>query len=406
MSRILLLTTIYPSPGRPGTDVCHFFVKEWIKMGHQVIVVHMRSCFPAVYQRIANRFPGLTQNYLGAYLADMSNREVVEYEMDGVRVYGLPLVKIVPHFRITRKCAKETLRIIQEKLRAENWRPDAILGHFTNPQLELIPQLKKLYPEARTSLVLHSSDIPGQIKRNYPFSFKKLLASFDCIGYRSVSIRDRFEKAFGKNFRFFHCYSGIPADFVSSETVRTFSDTPLKDFLYVGQFIRRKYPQEVMSALLDVYGKESFNLTYVGKKNVLFDDLVRYAEHQGIQDRVHFAGKVAREQVVAYYDAADCFVMISRDETFGLVYLEAMSRGCLVIASRGEGMEGIIENGKNGFLCAAGDAVELAATIRKINAMDAAEKTEVSRQAVLTARRMTDAAAAKDYYNHVFNIQG
>lgn len=59
--------------------------------------------------------------------------------------------------------------------------------------------------------------------------------------------------------------------------------------------------------------------------------------------------------------------MISKAETFGLVYLEAMSMGCLTVASRHEGMEGIIEDGVNGFLCNAGDEFELAQVINKIN---------------------------------------
>ena len=42
--------------------------------------------------------------------------------------------------------------------------------------------------------------------------------------------------------------------------------------------------------------------------------------------------------------------MISQGEAFGLVYLEAMARGCITIASRGEGFDGIIKDGINGFL--------------------------------------------------------
>ena len=41
--------------------------------------------------------------------------------------------------------------------------------------------------------------------------------------------------------------------------------------------------------------------------------------------------------------------MISKNEAFGLVYLEAMLAGCIV-ASR-NGIDGIIIDGYNGFLC-------------------------------------------------------
>ena len=46
-------------------------------------------------------------------------------------------------------------------------------------------------------------------------------------------------------------------------------------------------------------------------------------------------------------------------KTFGLVYLEAMARGCITVASRDEGFDGIIQDGVNGFLCKSGDETEL-----------------------------------------------
>ncbi len=403
MSRILLLTTMYPSPNRPGTDVCHYFARGWNKMGHDVIVVHMRSCFPMIYQKLANLIPRITQKYFGAYLSDMSNHQVVRYEMDGVRVIGLPLVKIIPHSNATRRCLKATREFIIGELGQSGWVPDAIVGHFSSPQLELIPKLKAWYPEAKTTLVLHSTDTPGQIKRNHPFGCKHLLSSFDSIGYRSVKIRDQFAAVFGNDYHFFHCYSGLPSDFYSDGVKRHFEDGPLHSFLYVGQFIRRKYPKELMSALCTVYGTSPFHLTYVGKKDVMYDDLAAYANERGIAGKVCFTGKLNRSEIIDYYDDAACFAMISRDETFGLVYLEAMSRGCLVIASRKEGMDGLIVDGQNGFLCAAGDAAELAEVIKRINAMSGEEKTRISNAAVSTALRMTDEAAAKDYYFHIFN---
>ena len=48
MLRILLLSTIYPLPTKDnkGTAVCHFFTKEWVKMGHDIRVVHVQAVYP------------------------------------------------------------------------------------------------------------------------------------------------------------------------------------------------------------------------------------------------------------------------------------------------------------------------------------------------------------------------
>ena len=41
--RILLITNIYSDPDiniLNKTDVCHYFAKEWVKMGHEVKVIY------------------------------------------------------------------------------------------------------------------------------------------------------------------------------------------------------------------------------------------------------------------------------------------------------------------------------------------------------------------------------
>lgn len=98
---------------------------------------------------------------------------------------------------------------------------------------------------------------------------------------------------------------------------------------------------------------------------------------------------------------AQCFIMISKAETFGLVYLEAMSMGCLTVASRHEGMEGIIEDGVNGFLCNAGDEFELAQVINKINNLSQKEINQISQNAIITAQKLTDSKVAEYYLNAI-----
>jgi len=53
------------------------------------------------------------------------------------------------------------------------------------------------------------------------------------------------------------------------------------------------------------------------------------------------------------------FALPSRNEGLGCVYLEAMSCGKPVIACRGQGIEEVIEHGKNGWLIAVDGLEEL-----------------------------------------------
>lgn len=58
--------------------------------------------------------------------------------------------------------------------------------------------------------------------------------------------------------------------------------------------------------------------------------------------------------------------MISTNEIFGLVYLEAMAASCLTIASKNGGVDGIIKCEKNGFLCEEGNDKELHSILNRI----------------------------------------
>ena len=60
---------------------------------------------------------------------------------------------------------------------------------------------------------------------------------------------------------------------------------------------------------------------------------------------------------------ADFFVMPSYPEGLGIVYLEAMGEGCITIGTKGEGIDGIIRDGENGFLVERDDALAIAEII-------------------------------------------
>lgn len=85
--------------------------------------------------------------------------------------------------------------------------------------------------------------------------------------------------------------------------------------------------------------------------------------------------RLTREQTLEEFRKAEVFVMISSPETLGLVYLEAMSQGCVAIGSRNEGIDGILVDGKNGYLVESGNAEELRARLDAIAQAPAAGKS-------------------------------
>lgn len=74
-------------------------------------------------------------------------------------------------------------------------------------------------------------------------------------------------------------------------------------------------------------------------------------------------------------------VIPSEWDVFNLSAAEAMSAGCLVVCSDAAGAADLLEPGRNGFVCAAGDPGSLAESIRTAAALDMPRTREIGRHA-------------------------
>lgn len=395
MLRILLLSTIYPLPSKDnkGTAVCHFFTKEWVKMGHDVRVVHVQAVYPRVLYWMARLAQNRIAAKTGAVVYTHRDCHTSHYEMDGVPISRMPVYKPIPHGPFSSRAVIRAVEEIIEDNSKVGFAPDVIIGHFPNPQLEMVNLLKQKYPSARTCIVMHGdTDI---MKKVYGKRLPQLMSGIDMWGFRSKTIREEFEATVGEVRNPFICYSGIPAKYIIEDNKHQFNG-PLRHFVYVGGLVERKYPEKVVDALYKAYPNKAFTLSYIGdgqQASIITEKIIAY----GLQKQVDLKGRMPRDQIVEQYDKADCMVMISRGEAYGLVYLEAMARGCITIASKREGFDGVIVNGENGFLCEAGNATELASLIQHINTLPSEELRRISVNAINTAKWLTDENVAKMY---------
>ena len=77
-------------------------------------------------------------------------------------------------------------------------------------------------------------------------------------------------------------------------------------------------------------------------------------------------GVVSEEEKWDALDAADIMALPSRTDSFGIVYLEAWSRGKPVIGARAGAVVDVIDDGRDGFLVSFGQAGELASALRTL----------------------------------------
>lgn len=134
------------------------------------------------------------------------------------------------------------------------------------------------------------------------------------------------------------------------------------ELLYVGRIDKNKNIETTLKAL-DRLNNEgtSAHLTVIGK--------MYYSRAEALlsnNDNVTVIPFLTKEELIEYYRKADVFVMPSYHETFGRVYIEAMTQGVPVIYSRGEGFDRAFPEGTVGYSVKPDSDKEIADSVRKI----------------------------------------
>jgi len=384
---ILLISTLYPHQAeRPFAEITpalHQMARIWARE-HRVTVV--RPVF--------------------VYLKDLLTGKKVSlrsssFRLEGVDVLVYPVVKIP---RIAYLYGP-ILRFVKRRVPV----PDVVVAHY-GKSLDI-----GLMFARKTGLPLvagiHTAD---DLLSEDPAPFQKrcvsLLAYSSGVAARSLSILKTLRQWFPEyHDKIFPALSGIPEDWVESQRyvkkklrawkgkgdvasglVKIITVCNLKPLKNIDITLRAL-------AVLKQKGLCRWEFTLIGdgedwsRLNTLTRDL-------GLVDQVRFLGRQPREVVRKELARSHIFVMASYPETFGLVYLEAMATGNIVVASLGTGIDGVVRDGENGYLVTPGDPKELEQALQHIMCRCGKEELEalLERQFDIVKTLTQDEAAA--YY--------
>ena len=364
---------------QPDTKVAHYYAREWQKMGHEVRVVFLSM----------NPVKKLGQE---GY-AILPTKEI-EYEYEGVPVCLIKMQLLVPHtnrpLKIQARCVEHNLRRYFRK-RVPDYMPDQIFVHF--PLSFYGIHLSKMFV-TRISAVFHNCDIDQLMSLSDPCA-KKYVDSFSSVGSRNKKIRESLFQKTGKES--YVLYSGIPESVIEDPQSCIFCKGEKRhelNILFAGNLIPLKNVDVLIRAVCTA--ECPCRLTVIGD-GPEESRLRTLASQNSRSNTVSFLGRLTREETLEKMKENDVFAMVSSPETFGLVYLEAMSKGCIVIGSKGEGIDGVITHRKNGFLLEPGNERELKETIEGIARLDTQQRVELIKSALHTARTMTDSKMAQFY---------
>ena len=398
---IFLLTSVYPSEeaAKGTTPVVHYFAKEWAAAGHNVRVLHTQALFPSFFYLIGRLFGTILYSKFGFAVSSRQPKEYDEIK-DGVKVSHLVIRKKRPHGRFSRAAIQKAFDKIMLFVTEEGV-PDCFVGHWDNPQLELLHLLKDKNHRP-TCLVYHNNQFDGLYKV-YGEETESLVKDVDLVGFRNITAKTNYEALFGKSINSFIAASGVSKPFIDAGNRLTRVIDKVQSFVYVGTLINRKYPTSIIDSLHSSFQNDFYKITFIGEGRDK-SQIQRRFNSLGCTGELCFTGKIPREDVIQYLERSDVFVMISKGEIFGLVYLEAMALGCITIASRNEGIDGIIEDGVNGFLCEAGNSTELGLILSKIRNMSPQRLHGISERAKQTARYYSDVNVSRRYLEELNGI--
>lgn len=162
--------------------------------------------------------------------------------------------------------------------------------------------------------------------------------------------------------------------------------------LFVGQVCRNKNVGTIIAAADELERRGySSRLLLVGDG----PDLDRIRAMAGrSKATVQLLGRIdSRVELMTLYRASDVFIMPSITETFGLVYVEAMSQGLPIIYSRGQGVDGFFSDGDVGFSCRSRDARGIADAVCRIRS----EYSAISSRCIEAAKRFAWSSIVRDY---------
>lgn len=128
---------------------------------------------------------------------------------------------------------------------------------------------------------------------------------------------------------------------ISSDKI-SFDKKKGNKFLFVGKDFNRKAGDLVYKAFLELEKEESdIELYIIGPKKLPFEIS---------SESVHFLGEIPSDQISKYFNLCDYFVMPSRFEAYGLVFIEALTYGLPCIGRRLHEMPYLINENETGFL--------------------------------------------------------
>lgn len=177
---------------------------------------------------------------------------------------------------------------------------------------------------------------------------REILLSSEAITFPSVSTYKKAQRLLKKSFwnkidgKSVVIPNGIKPGIQNASSFKSQRDSPRWRLISVASLDKNKNISVIIEAMKILVERQiDANLTVIGDGKQE-QELNRRVIRLGMENRVFLLGRVSRNKVFEAMRSSDLFVLVSKRETFGLVYLEALFSGIPIIYSEGEAVDGTV----------------------------------------------------------------
>lgn len=269
--------------------------------------------------------------------------------------------------------AKNKAQFLLDSVRIAAGYEIIVLGHVNMALAGII--IKLLYPKKKIVLVTHGIDVWGELS----FVKMKLMKMADTIlsvsNFTKSKIVARHNISSDKIIVFHNTidpYFPIPDSVKRVDDLRERYGIKNDDFVIYtltrlsDTELYKGYDKvlEALKTLIDNYPRLKYVIAgkYSEKEKQRIDNVINEYKLNG---HVILTGYVDERELVLHYRMADLYVMPSKKEGFGIVFIEALVCGLPVVAGNADGSVDALLNGKLGTLVNPDDVEEIATAIKK-----------------------------------------
>jgi glycosyltransferase involved in cell wall biosynthesis len=249
--------------------------------------------------------------------------------------------------------------------------PDIIIAHnyrhiHTSKALKIKKILKTHGKDCKVFLITHAPFVKN--RPFFPRIIVKLKDYFNNLNkFDKVITISKWEiplllKLGCKKEKIIHIPNSIPNEFFVQKKSRE-----EKKILYLGRIHPRKDIGTLMKGFKNSDLEKTYQLEIVGLKEEQY-----YQELLDLKNKLNLKARFTEpifdlKEKIKKIDSAEIMVLPSKFEPFGIVFLEAMARGKIVVATKTQGSEELIIEGFDGLKFKVGDYLQLCSILNNLN---------------------------------------